>query len=55
MVQALLAHDNPNYDPAEGLKDQGIQVSNISLSNFTGRIMVGTLFEPDAVECYIAY
>lgn len=41
MVQALLAHDKPDYDPAEGLKDQAIQVSNISLFNFLGRIVIG--------------
>jgi hypothetical protein len=41
MVQALLAHDNPEYDPAEGLKDQAIQVSNISLFNFLGRLAIG--------------
>jgi hypothetical protein len=41
MVQALLAHGNPDYDPAEGLKDQGIQVSNISVFNFLGRVAIG--------------
>jgi len=43
MVQALLAHDNPEYDPAEGLKDQAIQVSNISLFNFLGRLAIGII------------
>jgi hypothetical protein len=50
MVQALLAHETPDWDPAEGLRDQAIQVSNISLFNFCGRITIGLFSIRDKIS-----
>ena len=42
MSQSLYAHSNPEYDDAQALKWQAAQVSAISLSNFGGRLLIGT-------------
>jgi hypothetical protein len=42
MSQSLYAHNNPEYDEAQALRWQAAQVSAISLTNFGGRILIGT-------------
>ena len=42
MSQSLYAHNNPEYDEAQALRWQAAQVSVISLTNFGGRILIGT-------------
>ena len=42
MSRSLYAHNNPEYDEAEALRWQAAQVSVISLTNFGGRIFIGT-------------
>jgi len=41
--QALSAENNPDYDEVEAAKWQSIQVSTISIGNFSGRIIIGLL------------
>jgi len=43
MVQALLAHENSEYDQVASLKLQSQQVSYISLCSFGGRITIGII------------
>ena len=42
MSRSLYAHNNPEYDDARALRWQAAQVSAISLTNFGGRILIGT-------------
>ena len=42
MSRSLYAHNNPEYDDAQALRWQAAQVSVISLTNFGGRIFIGT-------------
>ena len=42
MSRSLYAHNNPEYDEARALRWQATQVSVISLTNFGGRIFIGT-------------
>jgi len=42
MSRCLYAHGNPHYDEAQALRWQAAQVSAISISNFGGRILIGT-------------
>ena len=42
MSRSLYAHNNPEYDEAEAVRWQAAQVSVISLTNFGGRIFIGT-------------
>lgn len=41
MSRSLYAHNLPEYDEAQALRWQAIQVSAISLTNFGGRILIG--------------
>ena len=43
MAQSLYTHNNPEYDEVQALRWQAAQVSAISLSNFGGRILIGTM------------
>jgi len=43
IVQSLLAEGNTVYDDAESSKWQSIQVSTISMMNFSGRICIGII------------
>jgi hypothetical protein len=40
--RSLYAHKNSQYDDAQALRWQATQVSVISLTNFGGRILIGT-------------
>lgn len=42
MSRSLYAHNNLEYDEAQALRWQAAQVSVISLTNFGGRILMGT-------------
>jgi hypothetical protein len=42
MSQVLYAHDAQQYDDAKAAGWQAAQVSTISLTNFLGRIFIGT-------------
>ena len=42
MSRSLYAHNNPEYDDAQALRWQAAQVSVISLTNFGGRLSIGT-------------
>jgi hypothetical protein len=44
MSRSLYAHNNPEYDDAQALGWQAAQVSAISLTNFGGRILIGTSY-----------
>ena len=44
--RSLYAHNNPEYDEAEAVRWQAAQVSVISLTNFGGRIFIGTEHSP---------
>ncbi|KAI5992654.1 major facilitator superfamily domain-containing protein [Pisolithus marmoratus] len=40
---ALVAKSNPAYDETEASKQQGVQVSTLSVGNFVGRMLTGSL------------
>ncbi|KAI5992652.1 hypothetical protein EDC04DRAFT_1295271 [Pisolithus marmoratus] len=40
---ALVAKSNPAYDETEASKQQGVQVSTLSIGNFIGRILIGLI------------
>lgn len=42
LARSLYAHNNPEYDEAQALSWQAARVSVISLTNFGGRIFIGT-------------
>ena len=42
MSRSLYAHNNPEYDDAQVVAWQAAQVSAISLTNFGGRLLIGT-------------
>ena len=42
MSRSLYAHNSSEYDEAQALRWQTAQVSVISLTNFGGRILIGT-------------
>ena len=42
MSRSLYAHNNPEYEDAQALRWQATQVSVISLTNFGGRVLIGT-------------
>jgi hypothetical protein len=42
MARSLYAHNKSQYDEAQALRWQTAQVSVISLTNFGGRILIGT-------------
>jgi hypothetical protein len=39
----LFAKGNPNYDEAAAVRWQATQVSYISITNFSGRILIGLI------------
>lgn len=41
MAQALFRNENASYDEAEALRWQAVQVSCISIFNFSGRVLIG--------------
>ena len=43
MSRSLYADNNPEYDDTQALRWQAAQVSAISLTNFGGRILIGTV------------
>ncbi|KAF7984876.1 hypothetical protein HWV62_10859 [Athelia sp. TMB] len=43
IAQALVAHGNPAYDPEVAAQWQAAQVSAISITNFSGRVLIGML------------
>jgi hypothetical protein len=42
MSRSLYAYNNPEYDDAQVLKWQSAQIYAISLTNFGGRLLIGT-------------
>lgn len=43
MSRSLYSHNNPKYDDAQAVRWQAAQVSAISLTNFGGRFLIGTV------------
>ena len=54
MSQSLYAHNNPaEYDEPQALRWQATQVSAISLTNFGGRIFIGTAHSIPLLPFYL--
>jgi len=49
---ALYAQLNPEYDDVQASKWQAAQVSTLSIGNFAGRIIIGSILPPFFLSCY---
>ena len=55
MSRSLYAHNNSEYDDDQALRWQAAQVSIISLTNFGGRILIGTLHFISLLLFYLTF